>query len=104
MAKISRINTTHQLKGVLSALHVNSTQQQEDTVVAANKSDTKSSNIINWMVEEKSNQPPTLIVVIDLIDLIISKLLVNHSYSDPLRYLHLPYVRKIKRQQMKIFS
>lgn len=70
---------------------MNSTQQQQDTEVAANKSDAKSSNIINWMIEEKCNQPPTLIVVIDLIDLIISKLLVNHSYSDPLRYLHLPF-------------
>jgi hypothetical protein len=91
--KISRVESTHQLRGVLCALHVNSTTENQES--AACKSDAKLSNILDWVINEKENQPPCLIVVVDLVDIIISKM-VNHSYSDPHRYLHLPYVRKIK--------
>lgn len=95
MVKISRVESIHQLRGVLCSLHVNSTTTEQEESAARKSGAKPSNNIIDWMINEKDNQPPHAIVVIDLVDIIVSKM-ANHSYSDPNRYLHLPYVRKIK--------
>lgn len=53
-------------------------------------------NILSWIIHEKDNQPPCLIVVVDLLDLIITTYVtesrLNMAHSDPFFYLHLPYV------------
>jgi hypothetical protein len=105
--KISRIETTHQLRGVMSALHVKETvteEQPTSEAEAANKfanhNQINSDNILNWMINEKDNQPPCLIVIVDLMDLILTTEMKGKiDYSDPLHYLHLPYVKKIQRKK-----
>ncbi|KAI7903233.1 uncharacterized protein BX663DRAFT_507938 [Cokeromyces recurvatus] len=62
LIQVCRIDTIHQIRAVLCALHMNMEEikyQQQKT------------SILDWMRYEKDNQPPSLIIVVDLLDLLV---------------------------------
>ncbi|KAI8986020.1 hypothetical protein BDB01DRAFT_834796 [Pilobolus umbonatus] len=78
--RICHIDTIHQLRALLSGVHM---------VPDIMNNKENSSNILSWIAHEKDGQPPVIIVVVDLVDLLISNMNKDYNIHDPLRYLTL---------------
>lgn len=82
LIRICQIDTIHQLRGLISGL------QMINAISKNTRSHHK--NILTWIAIEKDGQPPALIVIVDLLDLLISGISKNdYDQNDPLRYLTL---------------
>ncbi|KAI8881251.1 hypothetical protein K501DRAFT_253618 [Backusella circina FSU 941] len=67
--QICRVDTVHQLKAIMCAIHLK-------------PNSVKSNHLLSWLEEEKYGQPPSLMIVVDLMDLILD----TKNITDPLRY------------------
>jgi hypothetical protein len=66
------VDTVHHLKAIMCSLHL------KPTAVRPN-------HILSWLEEEKYGQPPSLMVVVDLMDLMLE----TKTVTDSLRYTRL---------------
>ncbi|KAG1052914.1 hypothetical protein G6F46_000191 [Rhizopus delemar] len=74
LIRICRVETAHQLRAVLCGIHIKPNTIGEEI------------DILRWIEEEKNGQPPSIVVVIDLFDLMLSNKSDN-EYAETLRYL-----------------
>ncbi|KAI9269359.1 hypothetical protein BY458DRAFT_436597 [Sporodiniella umbellata] len=71
MIRICRVETAHQLRAVLCGIHIQPQGESEQV------------DILSWIEKEKNGQPPSLIVVFDLFELLQSEA----TGAEDLRYL-----------------
>ncbi|KAI8981700.1 hypothetical protein BDF20DRAFT_818710, partial [Mycotypha africana] len=96
--RVCKVETFHQIRAILTALHIkpgpeltkNSLTATASTMgAAANSNKTLlESSILHWKQNEKYGQPPSCIFVIDLLDILVSNSKVIND-NESLKYLSL---------------
>lgn len=69
MAKISRIDTVHQLRALMCALHVKTSPAAKEKL--AHQVGELNHHLLDWIALEKDSQPPSIIVVVDLLEYLV---------------------------------
>lgn len=62
IAKISRIDSSHQLRVILCDLHIKNKEIRSH--------EPQQLSVLKWIENEKDEQPPSLIVAVDLLELL----------------------------------
>lgn len=70
MVKISRIDTKHQLRAFMSALHIKESIESGENLVS-NELHRHQHHLVDWIALEKDGQPPSIIVVADLLEYLV---------------------------------
>ncbi|KAI9476118.1 MAG: hypothetical protein EXX96DRAFT_575850 [Benjaminiella poitrasii] len=86
LIQVCRIDTIHQIRAILCALHM----KMDDSESPRHQQ----RSILDWMKYEKDGQPPSLIVVADLLDFLVHEEKQQNSAAvvDPaLRYMTINY-------------
>jgi hypothetical protein len=65
MVKISRVDTVHQLRALMCSLHI------KEATVKSEEKEVASHHILNWITLEKDSQPPSMVIVVDLLDYLV---------------------------------